>query len=72
MLTGPQQGAYIKVWTALEEARNLVASCRSSTIFPSTGGLLDPDPPDNPNTCDKISRSIAELRDWVYTQMGQT
>lgn len=60
------QAKKIEVWTKLEQARELVSSCRSAAFFPDRRDTEDA----GGVTCDAISQQIAELRNWVYSQMG--
>lgn len=59
------QAACVKVWQALEDARQLVAGTRDAFLMPNPRdafpGALTPD---------SICTQIAELRDFVFSQMG--
>lgn len=61
-----QQQTHIDVWQKLEQAYELVASCRSSSVFPNRSDM-----PAGFISCDNVSSSIAQIRDWVYSQMGE-
>lgn len=61
----------VKIWTALEQAGDQVASTRSSILWPSRGSLLpEPGFKDDPIivTLDRVMTDLALLRDYIWKQ----